>query len=91
MPLCEAVEAWSFVDNKENTQWIWSAMNVINRQIIGVYIGDRNHACLKENCLFFTDFYKAYQNMIPLERHSPINKEFKSMVISYIERFNNTV
>lgn len=102
MPPCEADEAWSFVDNKGNKQWIWLAMNVINRQIIGLYIGDRSQKSamklwenipnfFKENFMFFTDFYKPYQNVIPEEIHSPINKAFKSRFTNHIERFNNTL
>lgn len=102
LPPCEADEAWSFVDNKGNKQWIWLAMNVVNRQIIGLYVGDRSQKSaqalwdniptyFKENCMFFTDFYKAYQNVIPTERHTPINKAFKSRFTNHIERFNNTL
>ncbi|MDE5095285.1 MAG: hypothetical protein O4804_13985, partial [Trichodesmium sp. St11_bin5] len=32
-------ELWSFVDNKGNKQWVWLAMEVETREIIGVYIG----------------------------------------------------
>ncbi len=102
MPPCEADEAWSFVDNKGNKQWIWLAMNVIDRQIIGFHIGDRSQESawklwdsipeyFKENFMFFTDSYKAYQNVIPQEKHTPINKSFKSRFTNHIERFNNTL
>ncbi|MEM1393074.1 MAG: hypothetical protein AAGG00_07225 [Cyanobacteria bacterium P01_H01_bin.150] len=35
-------ELWSFVDNKGNKQWVWLAMEVEAREIIGVYIGSRD-------------------------------------------------
>ena len=35
-------ELWSFVDNKGNKQWVWLAMEVETREIIGVYIGSRD-------------------------------------------------
>ena len=35
-------ELWSFVDNKGNKQWVWLAMDVNTREIIGCYIGDRS-------------------------------------------------
>ena len=38
----ECDEAWSFVDCKENQEWIWLAMDRNIREIIGVYIGDRS-------------------------------------------------
>ena len=33
-------EMWSFVGAKRNKQWIWLAMDVETREIVGVYIGD---------------------------------------------------
>jgi len=36
----ECDEAWSFVDNKGNKQWIWLAMDRKTREIVGVYVGD---------------------------------------------------
>ncbi|MBW4596850.1 MAG: IS1 family transposase [Brasilonema angustatum HA4187-MV1] len=33
-------ELWSFVDHKGNEQWIWLAMDVGTREIVGCYIGD---------------------------------------------------
>jgi len=33
---------WSFVGNKGNKQWIWLALDVKTREIVGVYIGDRS-------------------------------------------------
>ncbi len=102
MSPCEADEMWSFVDNKGNKKWIWLAMNVSNRQIIGFHIGDRSensakilwetiHPFFKSNCLFFTDFYKPYQNVIPEQNHVAIKKSFKSRFTNHIERFNNTL
>jgi insertion element IS1 protein InsB len=32
---------WSFVSNKTNKQWIWLALDVTTREIVGVYVGDR--------------------------------------------------
>ncbi|PSP29052.1 MAG: hypothetical protein BRC59_10140 [Cyanobacteria bacterium SW_4_48_29] len=34
-------ELWSFVGCKENKQWLWLAMDVDTREIVGVYLGDR--------------------------------------------------
>ena len=102
MSPCEADEMWSFVDNKGNKKWIWLAMNVQNRQIIGIHIGDRSqnsakalwesiNPFFKTNCLFFTDSYQAYKNVIPQQNHVAINKSFKSRFTNHIERFNNTL
>ena len=102
MPPAEADEAWSFVDNKGNKQWIWLAMNVVNRQIIGFYIGDRSQKSaeklwksirlpFRDYFMVYTDFYKPYRNVIPEEQHVPINKAYKSRFTNHIERFNNTL
>jgi insertion element IS1 protein InsB len=33
---------WSFVGHKANKQWIWLALDVVIRKIIGVHVGDRS-------------------------------------------------
>ena len=33
-------ELWSPVDNKGNKHWVWLALDVKTRAIVGVYIGD---------------------------------------------------
>lgn len=38
----ECDEAWSFVGNKGNKQWIWLAFNRDTREIVGVHIGNRS-------------------------------------------------
>jgi hypothetical protein len=30
-------EMWSFVGNKGNKQWIWLAIDVLTKEIVGVY------------------------------------------------------
>ena len=40
--LVEADEMWSFVGKKADKQWIWLAMEVETRQIIGFWIGPRS-------------------------------------------------
>ena len=37
-------EMWSFVGNKEKKQWIWLAIDVSTKEIVGVYIGKRAQA-----------------------------------------------
>lgn len=32
-------QLWSFVDNKDNKQWVWLALDVDTREIVGMYIG----------------------------------------------------
>ena len=33
---------WSYVGSKTNKKWIWLAIDVSERSIVGVYIGDRS-------------------------------------------------
>lgn len=35
-------ELWSFVDDKGNKQWVWLALDVQTREIVGCHIGDRS-------------------------------------------------
>ena len=37
-------ELWSFVDHKGNKQWVWLAIDVKTREVIGCHIGDRSKA-----------------------------------------------
>ena len=41
-------ELWSFVDNKGNKQWVWLALDVNTREIVGVYIGARDEAAARK-------------------------------------------
>lgn len=93
-------ELWSFVDNKGNKQWVWLAMEVETREIIGIYIGSRDeeaarhlwlslHAVYRQCAIAYTDFWAAYSAVLPSKRHRAVGKETGKT--SYIERFNNTL
>ncbi|WP_445248121.1 IS1 family transposase [Microcoleus sp. OTE_8_concoct_300] len=96
----ECDELWSFVDCKENKQWVWLAMDRETREIIGVYIGARSEEGAKQlwnslppvyrQCaVCYTDFWAAYACVFPSKRHQPVGKE--SGKTNHIERFNNTL
>lgn len=96
----QADEMWSFVQTKDNKQWIWIALDVTTRQVIAFYIGDRSRIGARElweripelyrdNALFYTDLYESYVGVIPHDRHHRVTKD--SGKTSYIERFNCTV
>ncbi len=93
-------ELWSFVDNKGNKQWVWLALDVETREIVGVYIGARDEAAARKlweslppvyrQCaVAYTDFWAAYEAVLPSKRHRGVGKE--TGLTSYIERFNNTL
>ncbi|MDJ0724909.1 MAG: IS1 family transposase [Prochloraceae cyanobacterium] len=93
-------EAWSFVGKKGNKQWIWLALDVKTREIVGCYVGDRGETgarglwnsipvVYRQCALVYTDFWAAYATIFPSSRHKAVGKE--TGLTSYIERFNNTL
>ncbi len=61
---------WSFVGKKSLKQWIWLAMDIETREIVGLYVGSRSRKSAK--CLWlslpgvyrqcavaYTDFWQA--------------------------------
>jgi insertion element IS1 protein InsB len=92
-------EIWSFVRKKVNQQWVWFALCRKTRQIVAFVIGDRGElTCRKLWCAIpaiyrrgacYTDFWQAYQAVIPSETHHPVGKETGET--AHIERFNNTL
>jgi insertion element IS1 protein InsB len=96
----ECDEVWSFVDCKQNKQWVWLAMDRETREIIGVYIGDRSEEGAKQlwnslppvyrQCaVCYTDFWQAYACIFPSKRHQPVGKDRGKT--NHIERFNNNL
>ena len=93
-------ELWSFVDDKGNKQWVWLAIDVVTREIVGCYIGDRSRnsaVALWESmpgvyrlcAVIYTDYWEAYTTVLPSKRHCAVGKE--SGLTSYVERLNNTL
>ena len=93
-------EMWSFVGSKENKQWIWLAIDAGSREIVGVFMGNRSRqgakglwqslpAVYRQCALCYTDFWEAYEQVLPSKRHRAVGKETGKT--SYIERFNNTL
>jgi len=96
----ECDEAWSFVDNKNNKQWIWLALDKETREIVGVYIGERGEKgarglwnslppVYRQCAVCYTDFWAAYGLCFPKKRHKSVGKE--TGLTNHIERFNNTL
>ena len=93
-------EMWSFVGHKKNKQWIWLAIDVDSKEIVGVYVGSRDQEgaqglwdslppVYRQCAVCYTDFWASYEEIIPYRRHKPVGKETGKT--SYIERFNNTM
>jgi insertion element IS1 protein InsB len=95
----ELDELWSFVLKKVNKTWIWVALCRKTRQVVARAIGDRSEkTCLElwnnipeeyrqGHC--FSDFWKAYQLVIPDEQLSQVGKETGET--AHIERWNCTL
>ncbi|MBD1930956.1 MULTISPECIES: IS1 family transposase [Cyanophyceae] len=93
-------EMWSFVGCKGNKQWIWLAIDILTKEIVGVYIGKRDEsgaiglwgslpAIYRQCAVSYTDFWSAYQIVFPKKRHKSVSKDTGKT--NYIERFNNTM
>jgi IS1 family transposase len=93
-------EMWSFVGSKGNKQWIWLAIDVLTKEIVGVYIGQRDKdgaqglwnslpAVYRQCAVSYTDFWSAYGIVFPKKRHRAVGKDTGQT--NYIERFNNTM
>ena len=93
-------EMWSFVGNKGNKQWIWLAIDVLTKEIVGVYIGQRDKegvqglwnsmpAVYHQSAVSSTDFWSAYGIVFPKKRHRAVGKDTGQT--NSIERFNNTM
>ena len=93
-------EAWSFVGNKDNKQWVWLALDRGTREIVGVHIGDRSAqgaqalwdslpGIYQQHAISYTDLWEAYHTIFPADRHHSVGKE--SGKTNHIERFNCTL
>ena len=91
---------WSFVGNKGNKQWVWLSLDIETKEIVGVYIGDRRRdsarklwkslpPVYRQCAVSYTDFWEAYEQVIPSKRHQAVEKETGKT--NYIERFNCTL
>lgn len=96
----ECDEMWSFVGKKDNKQWIWLAIDRNTREIVGAYVGSRDRkgaqglwdslpGVYRQCAVCYTDFWSAYEEILPSKRHRPVGKA--SGETSRIERFNNTM
>ncbi len=94
-------ELWSFVDDKGNEQWVWLALDVVTREIVGCYIGDRKARICKSSraiatcglsrlVRYFTVISGSLiQWLSQVTVRRAVGKE--TGLTSYIERFNGTL
>ncbi len=94
----ELDEVWSFVRQRAEKRWLWTAMCRRTRQIVAFVIGDHSEAtCTRlwqaipkayRCCQSYSDFWKAYQAVFPAETHESVGKE--SGQTAHMERWYNT-
>jgi insertion element IS1 protein InsB len=92
-------EAWSFVLKKFNKRWLWTVMCRRTRQIIAFVIGDRSETTCRRlwskvplayrGCISYSDFWEAYQKVLPQETHHAVGKE--SGQVAHMERWYCTL
>ena len=95
----ELDELWSFVFKRVNKRWVWIALCRATRQVVAFVIGDRSaQTCRKlwdaipaayQSGHCYTDFWEAYQKVIPDEQHTACGKD--SGQTAHVERWNNTL
>ena len=93
----ELDEMWSFVARRKNKRWIWLAQCRRTRQIVAYAIGTRGEETCRllwqripkryKRCLLYSDFWEAYQKVLPDEQHQATGKGDGQTC--HIERFNN--
>jgi insertion element IS1 protein InsB len=80
--------------------WIWVAFERETKRIVGLAFGDRSSETCQElwqslpadyrkRALCYTDFWQAYQTVLPSKRHHAVGKETGET--AHVERFNNTL
>lgn len=93
-------EICSFVGNKKHKQWIWLAIDIETKEIVGVYVGERSRngaeglwqslpPIYRQCAVCYTDFWSAYDQIFPESRHQAVSKT--SGKTNAIERFNCTL
>ena len=90
---------WSFVRCRRNKRWVWIALCKQTRQVVACVVGGRGIAtCQKlwrnipdayKQGIVFSDFWEAYQAVVPDEQHQAVGKD--SGLTAHVERFNNTI
>lgn len=97
--ILEYDEAWSFVLKKANKRWLWTVMCRRTRQILAFVIADRSKDSCRllwsklpaayQNCISYSDFWEAYQRVLPEATHFSVGKE--SGQTAHMERWYGTL
>ena len=95
----ELDELWSFVYRKSDKVWVWLALCRESRQVVAFVMGDRSRAtcerlwrAIPESYKYstcYSDFWEAYREVIPEDRHEATGKEEGETC--HVERWINTL
>ncbi len=95
----ELDELWSFVYRKSEKVWVWLALCRETRQVVAFVMGDRSRATCErlwqeipesyKEATCYSDFWEAYQGVIPDEQHEAVGKEEGET--AHVERWINTL
>ncbi len=97
--MLEMDELWSYVFEKDNKIWAWIALSRETREVVAYACGERSEETCQilwnripfayKKAIVFTDYWKAYQAVIPNEQHNPVGKETGET--AHVERWNTTL
>jgi insertion element IS1 protein InsB len=95
----ELDELWSYVGTKKREVWIWIALCQRTRQVVAWHFGNRSERTCRrlwekvpqsyKTSRLYSDFWKAYQAVLPPELHQACGKEEGQT--NHVERFNLTL
>ncbi len=95
----ELDEVWSFIYQRVDQIWLWTALCRGTHQIVAFVTGDHSQeTCVKlwemipleyRQCHTFSDFWQAYAAVFPEETHRSVGKETGET--NHMERWNNTL
>ncbi len=84
---------------QDNKIWAWIALSRETREVVAYACGDRSEETCQilwnripfayKKAIVFTDYWKAYQAVIPNEQHNPVGKETGET--AHVERWNTTL
>ncbi len=87
---------WSFVRKRKNKRWLWLALCRRTRQVVAYALGSRGLKTCRllwqriphsyKNSVCYSDFWKAYQAVVPAQQHRPSERQGKT---NHVERLNN--
>lgn len=93
-------EVWSYVHDKQQARWLWTAICRRTRQIVAWTIGDHSQQTFQQlvrklpddyrRCVSYSDAWRAYNLLLNSSaRHEKVGKE--SGQTNHMERWNNTL